>query len=121
MTYLDLAYRIATGIAHTWMFSGLGIAFFKRRGWQVPPIWRHVFHELRPFYLPAVMAVPVIQSLHDTTSTLTWINLALSVWNWWWLRKIDDDDDRWKRRRKRLTERVSVLDGRLVLVPGGAS
>lgn len=36
---------------------------------------------------------------------------------WLVYRNLPDDDDRWKKRRKKLSEQVSVVGGRLQVVP----
>lgn len=38
-----------------------------------------------------------------------------AVWAWQWRKDRDDDDDRWRRLRKKVSGKVGVVDGRLVV------
>ncbi|MBM0275140.1 hypothetical protein [Micromonospora tarensis] len=114
-----LVNSLATVLILSWIFSGVAIMVAKLLYRDPPRFARTLFHELRPFYLPAVVVAFVTAGMLSD-SWWRWLNLALNVWNWWRLRNLDDDDDRWKRRRKRLAEQVSVSGGRLVVVSGGA-
>lgn len=111
---------LATLVILTWTFSGVTYVIARLLGWDVPSLARHLFNELRPFYLPAVVVAFVTAGMAGV-GWGRWISLAFNLWNWWLFRNLDDDDDWWKRRRKRLVERVAVVGGgRLVVVPGGA-
>ncbi|MCX5066953.1 hypothetical protein OOJ91_13960 [Micromonospora lupini] len=115
----NLFNSLATGVILAWVFSGLVLSIAKLLQRGAPSLARNLFHELRPFYLPAVVVAFVASGMLGV-GWVRWLNLALNLWSWWVFRDLDDDDDRWKRRRKRLVERVSVVDGQLRVVPGGA-
>lgn len=71
-------------------------------------IYRWLFHELKPAYLPAAAVCYLI----DGQVLL----LAISVVNYFLWRNTDDDD-RWKRRRRNAAEKVAAIGGRLTVVP----
>ncbi len=121
MIYLRLAWPLAMLIVLTWTFSAVAIQVARLLGRSTPEMARHLFHELKPFMLPATIVWPLAAGMLGELTPWTWVSTAMNVWNWWSMRNIDDDDDRWKRRRKKLAERVQVQAGRLVLVSGAPS
>jgi hypothetical protein len=84
-------------------------------------IAKHIQAELRPLYLPAIVASHAIATWHggDPANVGRLIGTACGIANYWLFK--DDDDDRWKRRRRKLAEKVGrAANGRLVAVPVSA-
>ena len=120
MTEIAVIQAAATVVIMWWLFAGIAIQVCKMLGREAPSLARTVFHELRPFFLAAVLAqFGSRAAAGEGFDAWDWFNLGLNLWNWYALRNIDDDD-RWQRRRKKLADKVSVLGGRLVVVPAGA-
>lgn len=103
-------------VALAWITAAATLTLTTLFGTDAPELARAIFHELRPFYLVAVVASFVLEQEHNGWS---WFTLVMSLVNWLFFKDIDDDD-RWKRRRQRLADQVAVLDGRLTVVPAGA-
>ena len=124
MTDHDL-FTIASVVGHqtvmVWLIVAFVLTFGKILSRTPPRLVGAVFHELRPFYLPATAVAFLADSMLGHPN-LMWrlIVLGINLWNWWQYKDAGDDDDRWKRRRKRLAERVSEVAGRLTVVPARA-
>lgn len=108
---------LANCVHIAWTYSGIIIFICKQIAiWSPPPVVRWVFHETRPFYLPAVG----IETIHTALTekilgwNVLWISVAIAAW---WIYKDLDEDDRWKRRRKKVSEKVSRIGSRLIVVP----
>jgi hypothetical protein len=118
---LTLVSAVSTWVVAFWCWSAVilnVLSMLKRGGSRLAPF---VFHELRPFYLPAVAAQFAADTLLSNPS-LGWRVLlaALNLLNWFLLKDAGGDDDRWKRRKAKLAEKVSQVGGRLVVEPAGA-
>lgn len=109
---------IAATVGAMWIWSALFIMLTKVFGREPWSVWRTLFHELKPFYLPACAVAYVCASIeqHKPLDPMQIVYFALSVASYWWWKDSDDDDDRWKRRRKKLVEKVTQRDGKLVVV-----
>lgn len=70
----------------------------------------------------AYVILAVVDAYRQESTVVVMLDLAAALfWAWRWRKdRDDDDDDRWKRLRKKLSEKVSVLDGRLVVRPVSA-
>lgn len=69
----------------------------------------------------AYVVLAVVEAYRQESAALVVLDIAAALfWAWRWRKDRDDDDDRWKRLRKKLSEKVSVLDGRLVVRPVSA-
>lgn len=120
MSLFDWINRLAWAIAFAWTISASILAWAGLFSMKRPEVARWFFHELRPFYLPAVVLHVGYLSAHD--QILGWNTLwaTLSLINWWGLKDVDDDDDRWKRRRRKVAEKIARIGGRLAVVPAGS-
>jgi len=103
-----------------WVAAAWTIHMAKRMGDEPRPIFRNIYHELRPFYWAAVLALraPIIMKNGLLAYVLDWVHYlswGISIFVWVALKDIDDDD-RWKRRRKKLAEAVKQIGDRLVVV-----
>lgn len=108
----------------TWPLTGMTIMILKLLGGQGHPALeplRFMFCELKPFYLPALAAYPMLLVLHGGRPTSLWdaMFIGFAVINWFSYRNDDDDDDRWKRRLRKVAERIERSGARLVVVPAG--
>jgi hypothetical protein len=123
-TLLLLVLLPAVLVTMVWPFAGLVLttAHYLHRAESTVNAARRVYHELRPFYLPAVAASHVIAVWLDGRDGMSYFTLAVDLLCWVAFRNSGGDDDRWKRRRKKLADRVSVVGGRLAVVSasGGA-
>jgi hypothetical protein len=106
---------LATLVIQAWWWSGLLLrVHFRHRAVKA------VYHELRPFYWPAVVLGYLCEVIrwHQPFDPINLWTLAAAAFQWWLLKDAGgDDDDRWKRRKARLAERVSEVGGRLTVVP----
>jgi hypothetical protein len=73
--------------------------------------------ESKPFALPAVIAMYVAVVAVGKGGWSNNLTLIIEAACWLYWRKDPDDDDRWKKRRKKVAEQVSVVGGRLQVVP----
>jgi hypothetical protein len=74
--------------------------------------------ELKPFAIVALV-VAHIANVALSGDPFNWVRnffFILNVIVWF---RDKGDDDRWKRRRKRLSEKVTVTNGQLKVVPAG--
>lgn len=117
-----LAHALSLAVIGGWIWSGTFLHLARFVGRTGGPSLKAVFHELKPFYWPAIC----VQAVTDAFMTgVGWDDLlVVGIWAgcWWAMRNDGDDDDRWRKRRKKLAERVSIVAGRLAVVPatGGA-
>lgn len=112
-----LVYGLCQLAVFFWGAAGLALSNAKRIGLRPPPLIRNVYHELRPFYWPAVV-VGLLLGATTEASVVAGIKVLLDALVWLLFRNADDDD-RWKRRRRRLAQKVAVRGGQLVVVPAG--
>jgi hypothetical protein len=106
---------VASLVILAWVNSG----FMLRFGLTAPRV-RFVYHELRPWYWPAVVLGYLCEVVrwHQPFDSLNLMALGVHAVSWFLFKDAGgDDDDRWKRRRRRLVERVSEFGGRLTAVP----
>lgn len=96
-----------------WIWSGLLLAVSDLFKAGRPEWCRDLFHELRPFYLPAVLARNAYLATTAGTGGLFWFNAAVDVVCYFIYRNVDKDD-RWKRRRDELG---AFLRGRTTAQP----
>ena len=114
---------IASFLAHDavmfWLFAAVFLTIAKWIPTRTPPRWvAAVYHELRPFYLPAVAVGFLADSvLNDPNLTWRLITLGVNLFNWVQYKDAGDGDDRWKRRKAKLVEKVAEVGGRLTVVP----
>lgn len=115
---IDLAFMVAGMVMCLWSLSAGAVW----RGTSMP-LMHHLYHELKPFYLPAVVVLHVLGAHRDGNPVAPGrlLGSAFCVLTWFLFRNEDDDDDRWKRRRRKLADRVQRQGARLVVVPEGAS
>ena len=113
---LDIAGQV---VYVAWVASGVGILIAQQMGAEPRDILRDLYHELRPFYWAAVIAMHIdpITKGGAPAYLLNWVHyLGWGGHVWIWLVYKDiDDDDRWKRRRKKLAEAVKRVGDRLVV------
>jgi hypothetical protein len=114
-------YALAKWVLIMWPVSGLGLLLTKLIDAHYRPTFlRFLYHELKPFYLPALAAYPVLLVLHGGDVTVgELVYVGFSVLNWFVFKDGVDDDDRWKRRLRKLAERIERSGSRLVVVPAG--
>lgn len=98
-----------------WIFTGFAL-YLK---WPKRGLVYGLFHEIRPFYLPLVVANYVATVVADghVVNGPAGFSFAMNLFNWWMYRNAGDDDDRWKRRRRKVTDAVSRVGSRLVPAP----
>jgi hypothetical protein len=77
---------------------------------------RHMYHEIRPFYV-FLCCVAAVKYAADGFNWTDVISNGVHVLNWYLYRDVDDDDDRWKRRREKLREKIEQVGGKLVVAP----
>jgi hypothetical protein len=119
---ITLLAALSSILIQAWCLSGAGATLSKWVGAQRPlAFFRGVLSELRPFYLPAVVALYVAGGIKTgrpfRLGDLFGVGIQLACW----FAYKDDGDDRWKRRREKLAEKVAESGGKLVVVPVGAS
>lgn len=116
---LDLIITVCGIVRVLWVFSGFALMIRLRLA-----VIRRIFHELRPFYLPAALfgnLAPVIFR-HQNMGVLYAVFFGCSIYCWFAYKDVDkDDDDRWKRRRRKVAERVEAAGGRLTVVAGDSA
>jgi uncharacterized membrane protein len=100
-----------------WSLCGMVISAMQFFGARAPRIVRAVFHELKPFYIPAAVVVLLADTMLHRGLLSRLITLAAMVANWFFYRNLDDDDDRWKRRKAKLAEQVRQVGSRLTVAP----
>jgi hypothetical protein len=116
----DLVVNTASTLAAAWTIAGFALRYFGGAGRDLW-VFRGIWAELKPFYLPAV-AVLLVDHI-ATGQIYGWQVLfdVCYVANWFFFRNADDDD-RWKRRKDKVAGKVKALaSGRLTVVPAGAS
>lgn len=116
---LVLAAILGYSVSAAWPAAGFVILMADALEVDPPQAVRAVYHELQPFYLPAVVVAFVAGSLLHRPDWLSGLWLVAGIGLWAALRDLDDDD-RWTRRRERLAEKVEAVAGRLVVVPVGS-
>lgn len=102
-----------------WILSSIALSGAKVVGHEPRDMFRTIYHELKPFYWAAVLALNmddvtkhgIIVYLLNWTHYLSWAGF---IYIWVAFRNLDDDD-RWKRRRKKLAEAVKRVGDRLVV------
>jgi hypothetical protein len=102
--------------AGIWIGSGIVL---RLRLWFAPPPspeTRLVYHELKPWYWPAVVVGTLADAADAGLHLLDWLWLAVMFGAWWWLRNADDDD-RWRRRARAAAAWVARAGARLRVVP----
>lgn len=108
---------VACNLARSaWVLSGIALTYRLRIA-----VVRRIFHEVRPFYLAAVLfseiAPVVFRDYHITI--LEAFFFGCSICCWFFYKDADkDDDDRWKRRRRKVAEKVAITNSRLAVVAG---
>lgn len=116
---LDLVISVCGIVRTLWILCGFALLVKVRIR-----VIRTIFHELRPFYLPAALfgnLAPVVAQ-HQRVTVLTAVFFACSIYCWFAYKDVDkDDDDRWKRRRRKVAERVEAAGGRLTVVAGDSA
>ncbi len=103
-----------------WYVSAWTIIGVRSQGKTPPSVVRHIYHEIRPFFIPLVAAshwlLPSLQGEHHWWYAILF---ALHCYTWWSWRNLDDDD-RWQRRTRKTTEAVTRTGARLTVQPAGA-
>lgn len=111
---------LAVCVHTVWVYTGIiilvSVHIVKIR---IPSAIRWLFHELKPFYLPAVGVEIIDSALHGEVHgwNIIWLTIAIATW---WFYKDLDEDDRWKKRRKKLSEKISRVGSKLVVVPANS-
>lgn len=118
--YVELVTTIAVVARGLWVYSAIALALCKEHGWHKPAAARWFFHEIRPFYLPAVLIDIAEQSLHGRLLGLNMLFAAIGLLAWWWYKDVDEDD-RWRRRRNKVAEKVALVGARLIVVSAESS
>jgi hypothetical protein len=119
--YLGVTLIVSNVMVSAWALSGMALSMAKMFGKRPPSSARAVFHELKPFYLPAVVVAYITGCLYagDVIDGRRIGVFAIQLFSWWGY-KGEDDDDRWKRRAKKVADRVKVTGGKLAVVADGA-
>ena len=83
-------------------------------------LWLNMFCELYRWMgggMWVAYLVLAVASVHERGSVAGAVACLVgsAVWVWQWRMDRDDDDDRWRRLRKKVSGKVSVVDGRLVV------
>lgn len=120
MTWLLLLGWSALGVRLAWAFAAFSLWAHRQFGKDVAPYLSWLYHELRPFYLPALGIHAATCAIAGVPLWFVAIDVALAVKVWRDLRDIDDDD-RWKRRRHKAVEKVAEVGRRLTVVPAGGA
>lgn len=79
-------------------------------------IFYWVYHELQPFYIPALVSRTFFDAIWNNGSII-WqgLNVVFGILAWYVYKNMDDDD-RWKKRMKKLGDKVKSLGHKLVVV-----
>lgn len=118
----NLASALATLVFVTYAWSSLFVSMMR----DFAPnknrdVWITIRLELKPFALPAIAVLWLDGVIGHGGGWLNNLWTVLNLISWWYWRKDRDDDDRWKKRGKKLAEQVSVIGGRLQVVPARSS
>lgn len=113
--------RVACVIAIcAWVLSAMFLVMLRGRldsGNVALRVAQWIFHEVKPFYRVMAVAKFGIECL--TPDEWLWIPAALmglDFWNYHIYKDIDDDD-RWDRRKREVLEKISIVDGKLAVIP----
>jgi hypothetical protein len=104
---------ICANVSSIWIFSSM---FFDQYS-----LARRLYFELRPFYPVTRTAYWILTMMHRPLSWWMYIFMGLDVLCWFILKDRTDDEDRWKRRRRKVAEKIKATNGKLTVVPIGAS
>lgn len=119
---LTLLGALSAAVTAGFNWCGLLLSLAEMFGRKPPKLVRAVFHEVRPFFLPAVVVSFTIDTVtNDSALWLRGLTLGLNIFNWFMFKDQGGDDDRWKRRKAKLVEKVTAVDGRVVVAPAGDS
>lgn len=104
-------YVFATLVTVAWPLSAILFRITRHKAFHA-----HVFHELRPLFLPATVVELVIEA---STGLPLWTLLSDAAFQAmiWWLFHDADKSDRWKRRRRKARQAIARLGARLIVVP----
>lgn len=121
-------WQIVTALAFIaegmWLFPAIVVYHLRQRGrsfeslldreWGMRLIcWCAV--ELKGTFWPSFIIITVDRVRHGGLTPWSGIQIVAAYFCWHFLKDIGDD--RWKRRRRKLSERVSRVGARLVVVP----
>ncbi len=122
MSEWEIAGYIASAFHVTWTYAFLTRSVARGFGRQAPRIVTRVFFEMRPFVPALLTARYVCAAVTDGVDNIGWriAFLALDIAVYLMARREKDDDDRWKKRLEALSDKVSDLGHRLVVIPGGS-
>lgn len=103
-----------------WAWSAVILQSIKRfrpdaSGIMMKIIWVG-YHELKSFYLPAVVTNAVTDIILRPHVFIVWrvVGIGAQVLVWYMWRNMDDDD-RWKRRGKKIADIVKRAGSRLIV------
>lgn len=102
-------------VQFVWVVAGAAIFFTKEYGYEPPRLATWLFHELKPFYIPALLGGYFTSAYLGGSSWWNAFFLVLGTISWFLMKDVDDDD-RWKRRLHKLGEKVQIHEHKLVVV-----
>lgn len=123
MSKWEIAGHITWALHVTWTYAFVVRIVLRGIGRRVPRIANRVFFEVRPLVPMLLVGRYVIAAVTNGVNGIGWrmVFLALDIAVYVMARREKDDDDRWKKRLNALSDKVSDLGHRLVVVPGGSS
>lgn len=122
-----MIWQLAMGVG--WALSWLFTMSYLVRAWarlfdsqwlaRASELANDLWNEIKYLYLAENVIGPFLDNAADgrAAGPVDYIASLLGAGLWWWMGRVFDDDDRWKKRKAKLTEKVSQVGGRLVVVP----
>lgn len=100
-----------------WIWCGVGLLLTRAIGLpRKPPLLNLCWYYSKPFACVYMITYLPFEWLTDDLSGWDIMWAIFHVWLWRYYRNIGDDDDH-KKLKKKMKEAVTVVNGRLVVVP----